>query len=171
MRVDILEKEYTFVMIRPGALRRKKVIYIMNYIREINLTIEVYKLKELTPQFIMGHYKHLICDDIPYDIFERTMIENLSGEVIGMIVSGKNAIKEMRILIGPSNIKKAKDEFPNSIRSLGDINNNADNLIHASDSVESAMNEIQNFFGIILNQTTESIDQNVLKLKKSPIHK
>ena len=76
------------------------------------------------------------------------MIENLSGQVIGMIVSGENSIAKMRELIGPSNVKKAIEEFPNSIRALGDPNNNPDNLIHASDSIESVTEEIKRFFNI-----------------------
>lgn len=147
-----MEKEYTFVMIRPGALRRKKVIYIMNLIKNEGLKIEYFKEKQLTDDFIYDHYKNLICDEIPFDVFERTKTENLSGEVIGMIVSGVNAVAIMRSLIGPSNVKKAKEEFPNSIRALGNPDNNPDNLIHASDSVLSAEEEINRYFGIDIKE-------------------
>ncbi len=147
-----MEKEYTFVMIRPGALRRKKVIYIMNLIKSEGLKIEYFKEKQLTDDFIYDHYKNLICDEIPFDVFERTKTENLSGEVIGMIVSGVNAVAIMRSLIGPSNVKKAKEEFPNSIRALGNPDNNPDNLIHASDSVLSAEEEINRYFGIDIKE-------------------
>lgn len=147
-----MEKEYTFVMIRPGALRRKKVIYIMNLIKNEGLKIEYFKEKQLTDDFIYDHYKNLICDEIPFDVFERTKTENLSGEVIGMIVSGVNAVAIMRSLIGPNNVKKAKEEFPNSIRALGNPYNNPDNLIHASDSVLSAEEEINRYFGIDIKE-------------------
>ena len=140
--------EYTFVMIRPGAIRRNKVEFIFNKITEIGLNIEYYEYKTLTPEFIYEHYSHLLNGNIPQDVFDRTMTENLSGQVIGMIVSGENATKKMRELIGPSNVKKAIAEFPNSIRALGDPNNNPDNLIHASDSIESANEEIKRFFNI-----------------------
>ena len=140
--------EYTFVMIRPGAIRRKKVAFILDRITGIGLNIVCWEYKTLTPEFVHEHYSHLLDGSIPQDVFDRTAIENLSGKVLGMIVSGENSVSKMRKLIGPSNVKKAIEEFPNSIRALGDPNNNPDNLIHASDSVESAIEEIKRFFDI-----------------------
>lgn len=157
--------EYTFVMIRPGAIRRKKVDFILNKIAEIGLTVEHCETKTLTPEFIYEHYAHLLDGSIPRDVFDRTMIENLSGQVIGLIVSGENSISRMRELIGPSNVKRAIAEFPDSIRALGDPNNNPDNLIHASDSVESAIKEIKRFFDIDLTDTKQESLQ--LKIKES----
>ena len=140
--------EYTFVMIRPGAIRRNKVEYILERIIELGLDIECSSYRMLTPEFIYEHYAHLLDDSIPRDVFDRTMEENLSGKAIGMVVSGEDAIIKMRELIGPSNVKRAIEEFPNSIRALGDPNNNPDNLIHASDSELSAGEEIKRFFNI-----------------------
>ena len=65
----------------------------------------------------------------------------------------------MRELIGPSNVKKAIEEFPNSIRALGDPNNNPDNLIHASDSIESATEEIKRFFNIDITDIKQASKQ------------
>lgn len=154
--------EYTFVMIRPGAIRRNKVDYIFSRIAEIGLNIEYCEYRTLTPEFVCEHYSHLLDGSIPRDVFDRTMIENLSGQVIGMLVSGENSIAMMRELIGPSNVKRAIAEFPNSIRALGDPNNNPDNLIHASDSIESAREEIKRFFNIDLSDAR----QNLLQLKR-----
>ena len=151
--------EYTFVMIRPGAVRRNKEKYIIDKIREIGLIIELCEPKTLTPEFIHEHYAHLLDGSIPRDVFDRTMTENMSGKVIGMIVSGDEAISKMRKLIGPSNVKKAIEEYPDCIRALGDPNNNPDNLIHASDSVESATEEIKRFFGIDITDTKQEFWQ------------
>ena len=148
--------EYTFVMIRPGAIRRGKVDYIFDRIKEIGLQIEYFESKTLTPEFIKEHYAHLLDGSIPIDVYERTKEENLSGPVIGLIVSGENAISTMRKLIGPSNVKKAQEEFPDSIRALGDPNNNPDNLIHASDSKESAEIEIKRFFNMNINDPKQT---------------
>ncbi len=148
--------EYTFVMIRPGAIRRNKEKFILSKITEAGLKIEHYETKTLTEEFIYEHYAHLLDGSIPRDVFERTMTENMSGPVIGLIVSGEDAIKKMRELIGPSNVKRAREEFPDCIRALGDPNNNPDNLIHASDSVESAKEEIKRFFGIELTEDQQS---------------
>ena len=151
--------EYTFVMIRPGAIRRNKVEYIIHKIIEAELNIKCWKYTKLTPEFIYEHYSHLLDGSIPRDVFDRTMTENLSGQVIGMIVSGDNSVAKMRELIGPSNVKKAIKEFPDSIRAFGDPNNNPDNLIHASDSVESAIKEIKRFFDIDITIAKEESPQ------------
>ena len=147
--------EYTFVMIRPGTFRRDLEEYIIDRIYGIGLDIEYLHRKRLTPEFIEKHYAHLHDKSIPEDVFTRTAIENLSGPVVGMIVSGEDAIKKMRQLIGPGNVKKAKEEFPNCIRALGNPNNNPDNLIHASDSYESAIIEIRRFFNIDITNKEE----------------
>ena len=156
--------EYTFVMIRPGAIRRNKVDYIFNRITESGLNIECWEYKTLTPEFIYDHYSHLLDGSIPRDVFDRTMTENLSGQVIGMIVTGENSVARMRKLIGPGNVKRAIEEFPNSIRALGDPNNNPDNLVHASDSVEAAIEEIKRFFDIDITDTKQA--QNQIKSKR-----
>ena len=108
---------------------------------------------------------------LPLDIFERTKDENLSGMVIGMIVSGDDSILKMRELIGPSNVKKAQEKFPYSIRALGDPNNNPDNLIHASDSLENAEIEIKRFFNRDLIDIINGIDieEKPLVLKKEVV--
>ena len=155
--------EYTFVMIRPGAIRRNKVPFIFEKILEANLKVVCCKPKYLSIEFIYEHYSHLLNNpNIPEDVFIRTMKENLSGQVISMIVSGEDAISKTRELIGPSNVQRAINEFPNSIRALGDPNNNPDNLIHASDSVESANEEIKRFLGIDINNTKDITQQLLL---------
>lgn len=163
--------EYTFVMIRPGAFRRKRVDYILNRIDDIGLKVVYYDFKFLTPEFVYEHYAHLLDGSLPLDIFERTKIENLSGMVIGMIVSGDDSILKMRELIGPSNVKRAQEKFPYSIRALGDPNNNPDNLIHASDSLESAEIEIKRFFNRDLIDIINGIDieEKPLVLKKEVV--
>lgn len=147
--------EYTFAMIRPGAMRRHKVAHIFDQIKQSGLKIEYFEQKYLTKEFIEEHYSHLHDPSIPPDVFERTEKENLSGFVVGLIISGDDAVKRMRALIGPGNVKKAKEENPNYIRSLGDENNNPDNLIHASDSFENAVKEIERFFEVKVSKLDE----------------
>ena len=66
-----------------------------------------------------------------------------SGPVVKMVVSGENAVKTMRKLMGATNCAEAA---PGTIR--GDFGLTVDeNVIHGSDSVESAEREIKVFFG------------------------
>ena len=73
--------EYTFAMIRPGAMRRHKVAHIFDQIKQSGLKIEYFEQKYLNKEFIEEHYSHLHDPSIPPDVFERTEKENLSGWV------------------------------------------------------------------------------------------
>jgi len=67
----------------------------------------------------------------------------MSGPVWAMIVEGENVIKGTRILIGATKFEEA---LAGTIR--GDYAmSTTQNLIHGSDSVESAEIEIKRFFG------------------------
>ena len=164
--LESMPTEYAFVMLRPGALRRKKVRFIFNEIEKIGLCIRYYEKKELDSEFIYKLYSHLLNGSLPLDIFDRTMAENISGEVIGVIISGNKAIEKTRILVGPSNVSLAKEMYPIPIRALGDPNNNPDNLIHASDSVEHAIDEIESFFGMSMEQLEQKMWQSKRRGKK-----
>jgi nucleoside-diphosphate kinase len=66
-----------------------------------------------------------------------------SGEVVAMVVEGESAVQVIRRLIGPTN---ASDAPPGTIR--GDFANSVqENVVHASDSLQSAEYEIQLLFG------------------------
>ena len=65
-----------------------------------------------------------------------------SGPVVVMILEGDNVIKKIRKLVGPTDSEKAP---AGTIR--GDYGDNAmRNVVHASDSPESARAEIRRFF-------------------------
>ena len=67
----------------------------------------------------------------------------MSGPVLAMIVEGENAILGMRNLMGAT---KFEDAAAGTIR--GDFaNTTTENLIHGSDSPETAEAEIKRFFG------------------------
>ena len=75
--------------------------------------------------------------------FERLMNFILTGPVVGMVVTGPSAIEVIRNLVGATHGKEAA---AGTIR--GDLGmHQTMNLIHASDSVESAAYERQVFFG------------------------
>lgn len=150
-----MEIEYTFVMIRPGAIRREVDDNIIDRILDIGLTIELCERKMLTEDFINEHYAHLRDGSVPADVFERAKKENLSGEVIGLLVSGEKAIARMRILIGPGNVKEAREKSPNCIRAGGSIFDSTDNLIHASDSQINAIIECKRFFDVDITDTNQ----------------
>ena len=85
------------------------------------------------------HYR----DHIEKDFFRPLLKYICSGPVIAMVVRGPEAVKKSRELMGPTDSRKAPS---GTIR--GDFGEDVTiNVIHGSDSPESAEREIKLFFG------------------------
>lgn len=67
-----------------------------------------------------------------------------NGTITAMIIRGPSSISQWRDLIGPTHYEKAKD-VPESLRAKYGFSDTK-NAFHGSDSVESAMREIEHFF-------------------------
>ena len=129
----------TYVMLKPDALHRKLMGRIISRIEDKGWHITQMKMMTLTEDILREHYAALA--DKPF--FANIVETMTTGPVVGMIVEGDSVIEGMRILIGSTRWYEA---LPGTIR--GDFANNTTcNLIHASDSVDSADMEIKRFFG------------------------
>ena len=139
-----MAKELTYVMLKPDGVKQNLFPTVCKIFLENNLDIiEVQDEIMLNKNIIREHYSHLL-DKPFYPELEEFM---LSGPVIPMIVCGEDAISKVRTIIGPTNVAKAREESPNSIRALyGNPDLGASNVIHASDSKENALIEIDRFF-------------------------
>lgn len=139
-----MAKEVTYVMIKPDGVKQKLFSKICKTFLENELdVIEFQNEIMLNRDIIREHYAHLL-DKPFYPDLENFM---LSGPVIPMIVCGEDAISKVRSIIGPTNVKKAREESPDSIRALyGNPDFGPSNVIHASDSRENALIEIKRFF-------------------------
>lgn len=140
-----MNKELTYVMIKPDGVQKNLFSTICNIFLQNDLDIiEIQNERLLSKELVREHYAHLL-DKPFYSDLERFM---LSGPVIPMIICGEDAVNKVRNLIGPTNVKKAQLESPNSIRALyGNPDFGPSNVIHASDSKENALIEIKRFFG------------------------
>ncbi|XP_042235672.1 nucleoside diphosphate kinase homolog 5-like [Homarus americanus] len=80
--------------------------------------------------------------------FYSSLIEYMtSGEVLALILAGDDAITHWRKVLGPTQVSRAREEAPESIRArFGDPDNDSNNAVHGSDSVTSAQREIKFFF-------------------------
>ncbi|MBI9100195.1 MAG: nucleoside-diphosphate kinase [Spirochaetaceae bacterium] len=132
--------ERTFIMLKPGVLQRRIAGEIISRIEKKGLQITAMKMTKLDRSVVKEHYaEHL--EQKWYSDVEDFVV---SGAVIPMVVEGPKAIMLMRKLCGGTFVEKAE---PGTIRgdfALGSINPN--NVIHASDSPESAEREISIFF-------------------------
>ena len=131
--------EKTYIMLKPDAYKRGLVGEIISRIEKKGLSITQMKMFNLKDETINEHYKHLA--DKPF--FGELKNFMTSGPVVGMVVEGDKAISTMRRLMGPTNWEEA---LPGTIR--GDYAfNMTENLIHGSDSEQTAEEEIKRFFG------------------------
>ena len=131
--------EQTFVMIKPDAVARGLVGRIMSRFEDAGLTIERMEYGILTREQAAANYAEH--EGKPF--YEGLIEYVTSGPVVRMIVSGTGAVAICRKLIGATDPAEAA---PGTIR--GDFGLELDaNLVHGSDSLESAAKEIAIFFG------------------------
>jgi len=131
--------EKTYIMLKPDAMKRGLVGEIISRIEKKGYTISRIETKDLTAEILKEHYAHIA--DRPF--FPDLVNYMTSGPVVAMIVEGPDVILGMRILMGATKFEEAT---PGTIR--GDhAYCTTENLIHGSDSPETAAEEIKRFFG------------------------
>jgi len=124
----------TYTMIKPDGVRNRHIGEIVNRFERAGLTIEAMKLDVVTIEQAKANYAEH--EGKP---FYDGLIEYItSGPVVKMVVSGEGAVAKVRTLMGATN---PADAAPGTIR--GDFGLIMDeNVIHGSDSTESAAREI-----------------------------
>jgi nucleoside-diphosphate kinase len=131
--------EETLVLVKGDGVRRRLVGEIIRRIEAKSLDIDAMKLMDVDRELAEEHYaEHR---DKPF--FEELVEFITSTPVVAMRIKGEGAIKVMRNLMGSTNPAEAA---PGTIR--GDLALSLpDNLVHGSDSPESATRELGLFFG------------------------
>ena len=130
--------ERTYIMLKPDCVKRGLMGEVISRIERKNYKIVDAKMMTLDEPILREHYAHIA--DKPF--FPDMLAYMMSGPVLAMIVEGENAIKGMRILMGAT---KFEDAAAGTIR--GDYASSTTmNLIHGSDSEETAAIEIKRFF-------------------------
>ena len=131
--------EETLVLVKGDGVRRRLIGEIIRRIEAKSLDIDAIKLMDVGRDLAEEHYaEHR---DKPF--FEELVEFITATPVVAMRVRGESAIKVMRNLMGATN---PADAAPGTIR--GDLALSLpDNLVHGSDSPESATRELELFFG------------------------
>ena len=134
--------ERTLVLIKPDAVRRGLIGEIISRIERKGLVIEAMQLRTMDGALADQHYAEHV--DKPFYPPRREFMT--AGPLVAMIVSGDSAIEVVRAMCGATDGRKAA---PGTIR--GDLSlSNRENLIHASDSPDSAKREITLWFPELL---------------------
>jgi nucleoside-diphosphate kinase len=133
-----MANERTFSMLKPGVLQRRIAGEIIHRMEQKGFHITALKIMNISRELCETHYAEH--KDKPF--FPGLVKYMTSGPVIAMVLEGEKAISHLRMLCGATNVDEAK---PGTIR--GDYASvTRMNIIHASDSVESAEREINLFF-------------------------
>ncbi|NTW28041.1 MAG: nucleoside-diphosphate kinase [Coriobacteriia bacterium] len=126
-------------MVKPDAVARGLVGKIVKRFESVGLTIERMELSTVTAEQAAANY----AEHVGKPFYEGLVGYVTSGPVVKMVLSGESAVGVCRKLIGATN---PADAAPGTIR--GDFGLTLDaNIIHGSDSDESAEREIAIFFG------------------------
>ena len=131
--------ERTLVLIKPDAVKRRLIGEVVSRIEAKGLTVAALELRNIGDELARKHYAEH--DGKPF--FDSLLEFITSGPVVAAIVEGPRAIAAFRQIAGGTDpVEKAA---PGTIR--GDLALvTQDNLVHGSDSPESAAREIALWF-------------------------
>ncbi|XP_049323620.1 nucleoside diphosphate kinase 3 isoform X2 [Astyanax mexicanus] len=130
--------ERTFLAVKPDGVQRKLVGEIIRRFERKGFKLVGMKLLQASEEQLMEHY---------WDLRERPFYKGLvkymsSGPIVAMVWQGLDVVRMSRRMLGETN---PADSLPGTIR--GDFCVEVGrNVIHGSDSVESAQREISLWF-------------------------
>lgn len=130
--------EKTLVILKPCTLQRGLVGEITHRFERKGLRLVGMKMIQLTDEILSEHYSHLSTKLF----FQRVKDSMMTAPVIVCCYEGVDAIQTVRMLAGPTNGRLA---------ALGTIRGDysmsfQENIVHASDSPETAVAELNRFF-------------------------
>ena len=130
--------EKTLVIIKPSALQRALTGEVIKRFEQKGLRLAGIKMIQLSDQILNEHYAHLA--DRPF--FKRIKDSMMITPVIVTCWEGKDSVRVVRTMTGSTN---SRDAVPGTIR--GDLSMSLqENIVHTSDSVENAREELARFF-------------------------
>jgi nucleoside-diphosphate kinase len=130
--------ERTLVLIKPDAVQRGLIGRILARFEDKGLKVAGMKFMKLTDALLNTHYSHLA--DKPF--FPGTKRFMTLTPVVAICLEGLDAVETVRRLCG---ITKAREAAPGTLRGDWAMSVQA-NLVHASDSLETAKTEVARFF-------------------------
>jgi len=134
-----MSQENTFIMVKPDGVRRGLIGEIISRFERKGLILERIRKLDIDEDLARRHYAEHV--DKPF--FPELLEFITSGAVVAMEWSGESAVSVSRTIMGATDPKQA---VPGTIRGdLGLVVTH--NLVHGSDSVESARRELEIFFG------------------------
>ena len=130
--------EQTLVILKPNAVQRELIGQLISKFERRGMKITAMKLTRISKETAEQHYK----EHRGKDFYEDLISFITSGPSVIMVLESMDAVDIVRSMVGATNPAEA---VPGSIR--GDYATSpGHNMIHASDSTESAAREVELFF-------------------------
>ncbi len=131
-------EEMTLVLLKPDAVRRRLVGKIISRFKDKGLTIRASRVLTMDRSLATEHYQEHVERPFFWELVEFIT----SGPILALAIAGPSAIKAVRSLVGSTDPLQAA---PGTIR--GDFGLvKGQNVVHASDSLQSAERELALFF-------------------------
>ena len=130
--------EKTLVLLKPCTMQRSLAGEIISLFEKKGFKICGMKMMMLTDELLSEHYAHLASK--PF--FQRVKDSMMTAPVVALCLEGVDAIAAVRALAGPTNGRNAA---PGTIRGSYCMSF-LENIVHASDSPETAEVELRRFF-------------------------
>ncbi|MEW6417411.1 MAG: nucleoside-diphosphate kinase [Nitrospirota bacterium] len=133
--------ERTLSIVKPDGVKKNLIGEVVRRFEQKGLRISALKMLKLSKEDAKGFY--VVHKDKAF--YESLTSFMSGGPIVVMVIEGENAIGEVREIMGATN---PKDAAPGTIRAdfASDIEHN---IVHGSDSKESASYEIPYFFSSI----------------------
>jgi len=130
--------ERTLVLIKPDAVNRGLVGEVISRLERKGLSFDTVQMRTMDGDLADAHY----AEHVEKAFYPPLRAFMTSGPLVAAIVSGEQAVAVVRALVGATDGRVA---VAGTIR--GDFSlSNRENLVHASDSVDSAEREIKLWF-------------------------
>jgi len=128
----------TLVLLKPDCVQRRLVGEIIGRFEAKGLNIVAVKMLNVSPALAKQHYAEHVSKPF-YPALEEFIT---SSPIVAMAIDGLEVIRVVREMLGATSGLKAA---PGTIR--GDFSSSRQmNLVHASDSEESAVRELKLYF-------------------------
>ncbi len=130
--------EQTLLLIKPNAVKGGHIGHIISMIESKGFIIRNIKTFMFTPELAAEFYR----EHLGKSFFERLISFMISGTTVAILLEKKNAVHDLRQLVGEAEPEKRE---PNTIRAIY-AEGVTENAVHASDSPENSSREIELIF-------------------------
>jgi nucleoside-diphosphate kinase len=133
-----MKMERTLIFLKPDAVQRGLIGEITSRFEKRGFQIVGLKMLQLSEEFVREHY----AAHADQEFYEPLIQYVIGSPIVAMVLEGKNAVRVVREMMGKT---FGGESAPGTIRGDYALSDRY-NLIHGSDGVKAAAEEIERFF-------------------------